>query len=67
MSRFVSVLGKVLRALSLLEVHKTLSSDCNCCNFQSFTNPHFGHVIFTNLDILSRPNLIDSFLYRYEV
>jgi hypothetical protein len=56
------LLGKVLRALSLLEVHKTLSSDCNCCNFQSFTNLHFGHVIFTNLDILSRPNLIDSFL-----
>jgi hypothetical protein len=36
--------------------------NCDCFHFSSFIYSHHGHVISTNLNILSRPNLIEFFL-----
>jgi hypothetical protein len=52
------VLGRSIRAS---QVNKIIHSSCACCCFPSFVDSHHGHVISTNLNILSRPSLIELF------
>jgi len=52
------VLGRSVRAS---EVNKIIHSSCACFCFPSFVDSHHGHVISTNLNILSRPSLIEQF------
>jgi hypothetical protein len=51
-------LGRSVRA-SL--VNKIVHSGCACFRFPSFVDSHHGHVISANLNILSRPSLIELF------
>jgi hypothetical protein len=53
------VLGRSVRAS---QVNKIIHSGCACSRFPSFVDSHHGHVIFANLNILSRPSLIELFL-----
>jgi hypothetical protein len=43
------------------QVNKIIHSGCACFRFPSFIDSHHGHVISTNLNILSRPSLIELF------
>jgi hypothetical protein len=43
------------------QVNKIIHSNCACFCFPSFVDSHHGHVISTNLNILSRPSLIEFF------
>ncbi len=42
-------------------IQTILQSGCNCNSLPLFVDSHHGHVISANLDILSRPNLIELF------
>jgi len=53
-----AALGRSVRASQL---NKIVHSGCACFCFFSFVDSHHGHVIFPNLNTLSRPSLIDLF------
>jgi hypothetical protein len=42
-------------------IQTILQSGCDCNSLPLFVDSHHGHVISANLDILSRPNLIELF------
>ncbi len=44
-----------------LGFNKIIHSGCACFRFPSFVDSHHGHVISANLDIPSRPSLIELF------
>jgi hypothetical protein len=43
------------------QVNKKFHSGCACFCFPSFVDSHHGHIISANLNILSRPSLIELF------
>jgi hypothetical protein len=43
------------------QVNKKFHSGCACSRFPSLVDSHHGHVISPNLNILSRPSLIELF------
>jgi hypothetical protein len=43
------------------KVNKIIRSRCDCNRLPMFVDSHHGHVISPNLDILSRPSLIELF------
>jgi hypothetical protein len=49
------------RSVCASQVNKIIHSGCACFRFPSFADSHHGHVIFANLNILSRPSLIELF------
>jgi hypothetical protein len=51
----------VKRFIRAFQVNKIIHSGCACFRFPSFVDSHHGHVIFANLNILSRPSLIELF------
>jgi hypothetical protein len=51
-------LGRSIRAS---KVNKIIHSGCDCNRFPMFVDSYHGHVISANLDILSRPSLIELF------
>jgi len=51
-------LGRFVRAS---QANKIIHFGCACSRFPSFVDSHHGHVIFANLNILSRPGLIELF------
>jgi hypothetical protein len=53
--------GALGRSVCASQVNKIIHSGCACFCFPSFVDSHHGHVISTNLNILSRPNLIELF------
>ncbi len=53
--------GALGRSVCASQVNKIIHSSCACFCFPSFVDSHHGHVISTNLNILSRPNLIELF------
>jgi hypothetical protein len=50
------------RSVCASQVNKIIHSGCACFRFPSFVDSHHGHVISANLNILSRPSLIELFL-----
>jgi hypothetical protein len=68
LGRLVQVLIVVTLVFALTEnlvflsqVNKNFHSSCVCSRFPSFVDSHHGHVISANLNILSRPSLIELF------
>jgi hypothetical protein len=53
--------GALGRSVCASQVYKIIHSGCVCFRFPSFVDSHHGHVISTNLNILSRPSLIELF------
>jgi len=53
--------GVVKRSVRASQVNKIIRSGCACYRFLSFVDSHHGHVISANLNILSRPSLIEFF------
>jgi len=53
--------GALGRSVRASQVNKIIHSGCACFCFPNFVDSHHGHVISTNLNILSRPNLIELF------
>ncbi len=53
--------GALGRSICASQVNKIIHSNCACFCFPSFVDSHHGHVISTNLNILSRPSLIEFF------
>jgi hypothetical protein len=53
--------GVLGRSIHASQVNKIIHSGCACFHFPSFVDSHHGHVIFTNLNILSRSSLIELF------
>ncbi len=49
------------RFVRACEVNKIIHSSCACFRFPSFVDSHHGHIISANLNILSRPSLIEFF------
>ncbi len=49
------------RSVHASQVNKIIDSGCAYFCFPSFVDCHRGHVISANLNILSRPNLIELF------
>jgi hypothetical protein len=49
------------RSVCASQVNKTIHSGCVCFCLPSFIDSHHGHVISANLNILSRPSLIELF------
>jgi hypothetical protein len=42
-------------------VNRIIHSGCDCYQFPGSVDSHHGHVISANLNILSRPSLIEAF------
>ncbi len=53
--------GAFGRSVHASQVTKIIHSCCACSHFPSFVDSHHGHVISANLNILSRPSLIELF------
>jgi hypothetical protein len=53
--------GVLGRSVCASQVDKIIYSGCACFCFPSFVDSHPGHVISANLNILSRPSLIELF------
>ncbi len=53
--------GVLGRSVCASQVNKIIHSGCACFRFPSFIDSHHGHVISANLNILSRPSLIELF------
>jgi hypothetical protein len=49
------------RSVHASQVNKVIHSGCACFHFPNFIDSHDGHVISANLNILSRPSLIELF------
>jgi hypothetical protein len=49
------------KSIRASQVNKIIHSGCACFCFPSFVDSHHGHVISTNLNVLSRPSLIELF------
>jgi hypothetical protein len=49
------------RSVHASQVNKVIDSGCPCFHFPNFNDCHHGHVISANLNILSRPSLIELF------
>ncbi len=53
--------GALGRSVCASQVNKNFHPGCVCFHFPSFIDSHHGHVISANLNILSRPSLIELF------
>jgi len=53
--------GALGRSVRASQVNKIIHSGCACFGFPSFVDSHHGHVISADLNILSRPSLIELF------
>jgi hypothetical protein len=53
--------GALGRSIRASQVNKIIHSSCVCFRFPGFVDSHHGHVIYANLNILSRPCLIELF------
>ncbi len=53
--------GALGRSVCASQVNKIIHSGCACFRFPGFVDSHHGHVISANLNILSRPSLIELF------
>jgi hypothetical protein len=53
--------GALGRSVCASQVNKNIHSSCACFCFPNFVDSHHGHVISANLNILSRPSLIELF------
>jgi hypothetical protein len=53
--------GVLGRSVRVSQLNKIIHSGCACFCFPSFVHSHHGHVISANLNILSRPSLIELF------
>jgi len=53
--------GALGRSVRASQVNKIIHSSCACSRFPSFVDSHHGHVIYANLNILARPNLIELY------
>jgi hypothetical protein len=53
--------GALGRSVCASQVNKIIHSGCASFRFPSFVDSHHGHVISANLNILSRPSLIELF------
>jgi len=51
--------GVLGRSVCASQVNKIIHSGCVCFRFPSFIDSHHGHVISANLNVLSRPSLIE--------
>ncbi len=55
--------GALGRSVRASQVNRIIHSGCTCFRFSSFVDSHHGHVISANLNILSRPSLIEHISY----
>jgi hypothetical protein len=53
--------GALGRSVCASQVNKIIHSGCACFRFPSFVDSRHGHVISANLNIISRPSLIELF------
>jgi len=56
-----SAFGALGRSVRASQVNKIIHSGCACFRFPSFVDFYHGQVISANLNILSRPSLIELF------